>query len=333
MNAVSSTFTHGKAYHGDCMEVIRTIGSETVDSVITSPPYWQLRDYGYDGQWGNEPDFNDYLDKMIDLMYELKRVLKPTGSMWINLGDTYATFRGKNGQCPDRRERNRGIQKNTRSKHHLDRPNKSKYDKSLLLIPHRFAIRCIDELDLILRNDIIWAKPHAMPESVRDRFGKYHEYMFFFVKERKYYFDLDSIRDPLSESSIIRLSQDLSKQNGSSRTYGGMKKNGNIKACAHPLGKNPGDVADFWAINPSKTKLNHFATYNIELIRKPVIAGSPLGGVILDPFAGTGTTAIAAIKYDRKFIMIEKSKEYYDIMTRNINAYDAHYKLELGEAI
>ncbi len=330
---ITNLFQHGKTIFGDCLEMVRTLSDESVDSVITSPPYWQLRDYGFAGQWGAEKNFDEYLDKMIELMFELKRVLKPTGTMWINLGDTYATFRGKNGQSPDMKERNRGIVKNQKSKHHLDRPNRMNIEKSLLLIPHRFAIRCIDELGLRLRNDIIWAKPHGLPESVQDRFTKKHEYVFFFVKEPKYYFDLDSIREPLKLESIQRLSQNIAQQQGSSRGHGGMKKNGNLKACAHERGKNPGDVSDFWAINPiqKKDNTNHFAKYNIELIRKPILAGSPVDGVILDPFAGTGTTAIAAIKYDRRFIAIEASEEYYSLMNSNIEAIDSQLKIPFPE--
>ena len=328
-------FINGTAYLGDCLETLRNIPGESVDSVITSPPYYQLRDYNFDGQWGSEVDYREYLDKMISLMSELKRVLKPIGTMWVNLGDTYGTFRSKSGHQPDQNERNknRGIVKNIKSKHHLTRPNKNHMDKSLMLIPHRFAIRCIDELGLILRNDIIWAKPHGMPESVTDRFTKKHEFIFFFTKESDYYFDLDSIREPLSQSSLDRLSQNLSNQTGSNRTYGGKKKNGNLKACAHPNGKNPGDVSDFWAINPGKSSNIHFATYNIDLIRKPVLAGSPMGGVILDPFAGTGTTAAAAIEYDRKFIMVEANKEYFNLMCTNLHGRESQLKINFEEVI
>lgn len=329
------TFENGVAYFGDALETVKQLQTESIDSIITSPPYYQLRDYGFEGQWGSEVDFRDYLDKMVLLMIELKRVLKPTGTMWVNLGDTYGTFRGKSGQCPDQAERNknRGIVKNIRSKHHLHRPNKNQYDKSLMLIPHRFAIRCLDELELILRNDIIWAKPHGMPESVTDRFTKMHEFIFFFVKQKDYYFNLDGIRDPLALTSIVRLSQDVENQQGSTRAHGGRKLNGTIKACAHKNGKNPGDVADFWAIDPGKTTGNHFAIYSSELIKKPIIAGSPEGGIILDPFGGTGTTAFSSIRHGRKFIYIDGSQEYYQNFCKEMDRYDAQLKIQFPEAI
>jgi len=171
--------------NGDCLEVLKTFDAESIDSVITSPPYWQLRDYGWSGQWGLEKTYQEYLDKMIELMKELKRVLKPTGTMFINLGDSYGTVSGamKDGKF--------GV-KNTNNQQFAQPKS---IDKSLLLIPHRFAIRCIDELGLILRNDIIWAKRNGMPESVKDRFSKKHEFIFFFVKSQKYYFDLDGVRE------------------------------------------------------------------------------------------------------------------------------------------
>lgn len=324
-------FINGVAYLGDCLETLRKLPGECIDSVITSPPYWQLRDYHFDGQWGMESDFKEYLNKMVELMSELKRILKPMGTMWINLGDTYSTFRGKSGQSPDQKERqkNRGIVKNTRSKHHLDRPNKNQYDKSLMLIPHRFAIRCIDELGLILRNDIIWAKPNGMPESVTDRFSKKHEFIFFFVKNQEYYFDLDSVREGHSPNTLTR------NKYGKCGYGEGFAKVTPFKPgdFAHPNGKNPGDVSDFWEIGTKPSAANHFATYNTELIKKPVLAGSPLGGVILDPFAGTGTTAVAAIEYDRKFLMIEANKDYFNLMCNNLHGHESQLKINFEEAI
>ena len=176
-------------YEGKCLDVIRTFPDKSIDCVITSPPYWQLRDYGWDGQWGNEPTFQMYLENLWSLMDEIWRVLKDTGTVWINLGDTYGSFRGsssassfsRNGNGDNRHEMN-------------ERPNKGKFEECLLLIPHRFAIGCIDR-GWIMRNDIVWAKRNGMPESVTDRFSKKHEYFFFMAKSEKYYFDLESIRD------------------------------------------------------------------------------------------------------------------------------------------
>lgn len=321
-------FINGTAYHGDCLEVLKTLPGECVDSVITSPPYWQLRDYNFDGQWGMEADFNVYLEKMLSLMNELKRILKPMGTMWINLGDTYSKSVNQNNNG---RGHSTLDSQNGKIKIHTRNPTKcikSLPDKSLMLIPHRFAIRCIDELGLILRNDIIWAKPNGMPESVTDRFSKKHEFVFFFVKNKKYYFDLDSVRDKpytsLDRKDTVNILR-KTVRSGLKSDSGFMKNN--------PLGKNPGDVSDFWDLPTKSSSAEHFATYNTDLIRKPVLAGSPVGGIILDPFAGTGTTAVAAIQYDRKFLMIEGNKEYYNLMCNNIRNHDLQLKLNFEEVI
>lgn len=317
-------FTNGTAYLGDALQVVKSLDSNSVDSVITSPPYYQLRDYGFDSQWGLEQDYKDYLNKMIELMSELKRVLKPTGTMWVNLGDTFNNISG-NAKMKEPKSLllgdkiSEGQIRGGKSKVIQPMPN-----KSLMLIPHRFAIRCIDELGLILRNDIIWAKRNGMPESVTDRFSKKHEHIFFFVKQKDYYFDLDSIKDKL----II--------QNVKGVKFGGNKGDSNPKGiysgneydASKLIGKNPGDVSDFWEITTKPNPKNHYATYNSELIRKPLIAGSPVGGVILDPFGGTGTTAFTAAKYDRQFIYIDANQEYFNEFTKEMNFADSQMKLE-----
>jgi DNA modification methylase len=172
-----------KIYNEPCLDTLKHMPNDFLDCVITSPPYWQLRDYGYDGQWGLEPTFNQYLENLWSMMDEIYRVLKPTGTVWINLGDTY-----------------------------------QRSNKCLLLIPHRFAIGCIDR-GWIVRNDIIWAKRNGMPESVTDRFSKKHEYFFFMVKSESYFFDLDAIRDKvkfdlikMNESSFIDVNYNITSE-------------------------------------------------------------------------------------------------------------------------
>jgi len=312
-------FINGTAYFGNALETLKQIESVSVDSVITSPPYYQLRDYGFDGQWGLESDYKDYLDKMIDLMRELKRVLKPTGTMWVNLGDTYA----------GNKEGNTDLKINNLSNlSRIKKQVKGIPNKSLMLIPHRFAIRCIDELGLILRNDIIWAKPNGMPESVTDRFSRKHEFIFFFVKNQKYYFDLDSVRDKpytsLDRKDTVNILR-KAVRSGLKSDSGFMKNN--------PLGKNPGDVSDFWEITTKPNPKNHYATYNSELIRKPLIAGSPVGGVILDPFGGTGTTCFLATQFERRFIYIDANKEYFNNFVKEMSYRESQYKLNFEDVI
>jgi len=280
-----------------------------------------------------ESDYKDYLDKMIDLIWELKRVLKPTGTMWVNLGDTYSSkTKGTGGMNSEKLKIKNN--ENYQAFRSATKTNIEIMEKSLMLIPHRFAIRCIDELGLILRNDIIWAKPNGMPESTTDRFSKKHEFIFFFVKNQKYYFDLDSVRENIKEASRIRLSQNIESQNGSYRAVlGGYKNNGTMKAVAHSLGKNPGDVSDFWEITTKPNPKNHYATYNSELIRKPLIAGSPVGGVILDPFGGTGTTCFLATQFERRFIYIDANKEYFNNFVKEMSYRESQYKLNFEDVI
>jgi len=204
--------------HGDCLEIMKTLEDKSVDCVITSPPYWQLRDYGFPEQWGLEPTYQEYLEHLWSLMDEIWRVLKDSGTVWINLGDTYSN----SGGCGWTGLESKNFKQKAQPHRVKDLP-----PKCLLLIPHRFAIGCIDR-GWIMRNDIIWAKRNGMPESCRDRFTKKHEYFFFMVKRKKYYFDLDSIRKPLAKSSIQRLSQNIESQIGSDRVPN--KANGNMKA-------------------------------------------------------------------------------------------------------
>lgn len=291
-------------YNEPCLETCKRLQNESVDCVITSPPYWQLRDYGYPEQWGLEPTFNEYLEHLWTLMDEIYRILKPSGTVWINLGDTYNGNKVGNTS-------NKGYNENTI----VDTFRKNKIegvrDKCLLLIPHRFAIGCIDR-GWIVRNDIIWAKRNGMPESVTDRFSKKHEYFFFMVKSEKYFFDLDAIKDRAMPDNSIRDRDNTKLNNTPGRSkMAGLKKNDYTT-------KNPGSVSDFWDIPTKPNKDKHYAQYSDSLISKPILAGCPEGGIIYDPFMGSGSTADAAIRANRKFIGSEASKEYYDLCSKRI---------------
>ena len=331
-------YPHGKIINADVLEGLKGLEDESVDCVITSPPYWQLRDYGYPEQWGLEPTFQEYLEHLWQMMDEVYRVLKPGGTVWINLGDTYGSFRGKSGQGADSFERAAGINKKESPKNSLDRPSnmRAKFDKCLLLIPHRFAIGAI-ERGWILRNDIIWAKPNGMPESVTDRFSKKHEFIFFFTKQQKYFFDLDAVREPHKEDSIKRAARAHKGLKTHGAVYGAnwdqenvgyqnldeRLANGELRM-VNTNGKNPGDVSDFWAITTKPSSAKHYATFNNELISKPILAGCPEGGIVLDPFAGTGTTLLYAHDLGRKFIGVEASEKYFN---DTVERMDQHFGL------
>lgn len=288
-------------------------------------------------------------------MDECYRLLKDEGTVWINLGDTYGSFRGKSGRAPDSMEREKGLTES--NKYVRDMPDKNDYEKCLLLIPHRFAIGCIDR-GWLIRNDIIWAKRNGMPESVTDRFTKKHEFIFLMVKQQNYYFDLDSIRDDHKTESIKRYQYDFNgnpdgldrKQSGRPQTKATTKIPsesaelfGSPRASVHrgakhtspkshandqtskdvlydnPLGKNPGSVSDFWDIVTQPSNEEHYAAYNTKLIDKPIISGCPKDGIILDPFCGTATTGLRAIELGRKFIGIEGSEKYVTQANKKLN--------------
>lgn len=298
-----------KVIQGDALETLKEFPNESIDCVFTSPPYWQLRDYGWKEQWGLEKTYEEYLEKLWSLMAEIHRVLKPKGTVWFNLGDTFGTQSGTG----------RGKQYFSKStaKDHVENGStllKGKVPhKSQLLIPHRFAIGCM-ERGWIVRNDIVWAKKNSMPESVKDRFTKKHEFVFLLVKNRDYFFDLNKVREPHKEESVERTKRNW---NGH-REKGSSYENMNIGKMCHPNGKNPGDVSDFWIFQNKGGHDKHYAKYSSDLLTKPILAGCPKGGIVLDPFCGTASTGIRAIELGRNFIGIEGKKEYCRIAEKNL---------------
>ncbi len=316
-----------KVHLGDCLELFKLLPDKSIDCVITSPPYWQLRDYKWDGQWGLEPTYQLYLENLWSMMDEVHRVLKDGGTCWINLGDTYSTQSGTNAAlAAGRNYESESTYLTNRGESELLIKDKSLPNKCLLLIPHRFAIGCIDR-GWIVRNDIIWAKRNGMPESVTDRFSKKHEFIFLMVKQERYYFDLDGIRDRQSAATIKRYDYGWNgneerdyvngPQNNMNRYLGDAEK----KKEAIEKGKNPGSVSDFWDITTKPSSEEHFASYNDELIGKPIIAGCPKGGIVLDPFAGTATTGCRSLELGRKFIGFEGSEKYVEMGNKNLAPY------------
>lgn len=297
-----------KIYNEPCLETLVRMPSKFLDAVITSPPYWQLRDYGYEGQWGLEPTYQQYLEHLWSMMDLIWLKLKDGGTVWINLGDTYSSNRWSNTES--------GTGISGKYADILTNKNIQEPNKCLLLIPHRFAIGCIEH-GWIMRNDCIWAKRNGMPESVTDRFSKKHEYFFFMVKSEKYFFDLDAIRDKALTTDVTKNGtwsgdrnltiQPISDKN----TLGGVNEKG----------KNPGSVSDFWDIPTKPSSHKHYASYNDELLKKPVLAGCPEGGIIYDPFMGTGSTAEVALRSNRKFIGSEMSANYLRIANDRLNPY------------
>lgn len=326
-----------KIYNMDVMEGLKQFPDKSIDCVVCSPPYWKLRDYKWNGQWGLEPTFHKYLDNLWKMMDEIYRILKDEGTVFINLADTYSTQGGQNrgkAYVYDKyKVENRELGTT------LIKGDQGYPSKNLLLIPHRFAIGCMDR-SWIVRNDIVWSSFNKMPESTRDRFARKKEYFFFFVKQSNYYFDLDSIRNKPTyiEKRKNRIVYNSNKEDSDNRT--------NTFLPGNPKGKNPGDVIDYWEdiieldnmpemfdVPTKASKDKHFAMYNEKLIEPLIKAGCPEGGVVLDPFAGSGTTPIVALKNNRKFVAIEGKKEYCEEMESKIEKVKENLKTDIFNLI
>lgn len=321
-----------KILQGDCIEVLKQLEAGSVQTCITSPPYWNLRDYGVEGQLGLEQTPTEFINKMVDVFREVRRVLKDDGTIWINIGDSYASpAKNRSTEAAKAKGNLEGgywtqeqsVQTKTKIVDGLKR-------KDLVGIPWMlaFALRADG---WYLRQDIIWHKPNPMPESVKDRFTKSHEYIFLLSKSDKYYFDQESVLEKCSPNTNQRLSQDVINQIGSERAHGGSRSDRPMKAVGRKFdpaagNKNNPDFDSAMAIMPEKRnkrsvwtvstkpfKEAHFATYPKELILPCVLAGSKPGDIVLDPFFGSGTTGLVAQEHERKYIGIELNPEYIKI--------------------
>lgn len=306
-----------KIYCGNALEVLKTFPDESVDCIVTSPPYWALRDYGVDGQLGLEPDFNDYIRRLCDIFDECKRVLKKEGTCWVNIGDTYYTKSGSafendniTNKSKEEIEKTTGINKanEIRGKGLLK-------EKNLCLIPFRFTLE-MQNRGWIVRNVIIWHKPNCMPSSVKDRFTVDFEYVFFFVKNKKYYFN--QIFEDFKEATKERVKYNFNK------TKSDLCKETSIKFTGQNIFKgilNGRNKRCVWTITTKPFKEAHFAVYPEDLIEPMIKAGCPENGIVLDPFIGSGTTAVVALKQNKRFIGIELNPEYVKMAENRIKPF------------
>lgn len=286
--------------HGDVLNVLRTLPSESVNCVVTSPPYFGLRDYGVSGQIGNEPSPDAYVKKLAAVFREIWRVLRKDGVVWLNLGDSYSGG-GKGGHSEAKRSKNwQPVYANKNINYGMG-------SKQLLGIPWRVAFS-LQAGGWILRSDVIWHKPNPMPESVKDRCTVSHEYVFMLTKSPRYYFDADAIKEKTSRGGeLVRLGmKSLSKGQA---TAANIKASGNGKAefVISPLLANKRSV---WTVPTQSYKAAHFAVFPPALIEPMILAGCPVGGVVLDPFMGSGTTALVARYHKRHYLGIELNAAY-----------------------
>ena len=290
------------------------LADNSVDLVVTSPPYFALRSYQdggehYAGQIGDEPTPAEFVAALLEVTAECVRVLKPSGSLWVNLGDKYVSDNRGSGYSEKRKE-SKWAPPGDRG--YVGRDVAPR--KSLIGIPWRYALRCIDDLGLILRAEVIWSKPNGLPESVTDRVRRSHEQWFHFTLSPRYFSAVDEIRephvtDPKVLARLTSIQSDPDGHNTRNRVNEGRHKMGT----EHPLGKLPGSV---WTVPteplrvPDHLGVDHFAAFPTEWPKRIIQGWSPQGGTVLDPFGGTGTTAMVAKALGRHGITVDMSADY-----------------------
>lgn len=341
-------------HNQNCLEGLKLLPDNCIDCCVTSPPYFGLRDYGTEEQIGMEQTPDEFVDKLLQVFSEVKRVLKPEGTLWLNLGDSYAANRGY--QVPDNKHKDVGNSMGMKASDFGLKP------KDLIGVPWMVAF-ALRGSGWYLRQDIIWHKPNPMPESVTDRCTKSHEYIFLLSKSQKYYYDIDAIRTPVKDSTVQRMMQQIEDQKGSDRVPGktngtmkavgpgrkpriGVDTNGGnqasetgIKAYSHRgtgdkkltghsgnfdsegnlIGDGMANKKSVWTVTTKPFKEAHFATFPEDLIVDCIKAGCPEGGIVLDPFMGAGTTALVARKLNRNYIGFELNPDYIKIANKRLH--------------
>lgn len=321
-------------HQGDCLAVLQTLPEASVDCCVTSPPYWGLRDYGIAGQIGMEQTPDQFVAALADVFDEVRRVLKPAGTCWVNLGDSYQNAKGQaHGVDPKQPARRHGLRPQDVTVPGLK-------PKDLVGIPWMFAFEA-RRRGWFLRADVIWSKPNPMPESVTDRPTKSHEYVFLLTKSKRYHYDAAAIREPYAASTLLEFERSYTgeatkdyagagaqnpsavkkritdKQRGHGRRHAGFNDRWDDmpKDEQQQRGANKRSV---WTIATKPFREAHFATFPEALVEPCIRAGCPADGVVLDPFCGAGTTGVVAAKLNRRFIGIELNPAYIAIAEKRI---------------
>ena len=315
----------------DCLAALRDLPDESVNCCVTSPPYYALRDYGMDAQIGREDSPEEYIRRLVLVFREVRRVLTEDGTLWLNIADTYShptkstILQGtpggtgnKGGYLDPKNPKGRNGQSVS-----LARRASECKQKDMIGIPWllAFALRADG---WYLRSDIIWCKANPMPESCKDRPSRCYEHVFLLTKSKKYYYDVLAIAEPIAEGTAARYKGGRSASSKYAEEIPGQGKVQKLNAARAAGTITDADISpvrnarDVWHINTVPYKGGHFAAYPPKLAERCILAGCPRGGIVLDPFFGSGTTGLAAVKNDRRYIGIELNAEYCELAKERI---------------
>lgn len=302
----------------DCLLALRDLPDESVNCCVTSPPYYALRDYGMDAQIGREDSPEEYIRRLVLVFREVRRVLTADGTLWLNIADTYCGTGNKGGYLDPKNPKGRNGQSVP-----LARRASECKQKDMIGIPWllAFALRADG---WYLRSDIIWCKANPMPESCKDRPSRCYEHVFLLTKSKKYYYDALAIAEPIAEGTAARYKGGRSVSSKYAEEIPGQGKVQKLNAARAAGTITDADISpvrnarDVWHINTVPYKGGHFAAYPPKLAERCILAGCPRGGIVLDPFFGSGTTGLAAVKNDRRYIGIELNAEYCELAKERI---------------
>jgi len=308
--------------HGDALEMLKTLPDNYVQCIVTSPPYYGLRDYGVEGQIGLESSPKEFVSKLVDVFREARRVLKDDGTLWVNIGDTYATAAHNENKVFGNPEFNANRPSRELTKTPMRNIPAGFKPKDLMMIPARVAIALQDD-GWWVRSDIIWNKPTAMPESVKDRPTKSHEYIYLLTKSEQYYYNADAIREPLKPKTFTTFGTHHRAQGNDALGLVKSDNWGRTVEFRQPKLTDAGEIAGankrtVWTVASQPYKEAHFATMPPKLIEPCILAGSRPGDIVLDPFSGAGTTALVSLQHNRRYLGIELNAEYIKLAEKRI---------------
>ena len=306
-----------KIIYGDALKCLKSLPDSSVNMCVTSPPYYGLRDYGIDGQLGTEDTPALYIERLIDIFREVHRILRKDGTLWINIADSYAGS-GKGGWDSPIKS---GISQQQYNPKAFNMPKKWKGIKAKDMIGIQWSLAfSLRDDGWYLRSDIIWQKPNCMPESVKDRPTKSYEHIFLLAKSKKYYYDYEAIQVPATQSSIERARRAVSDIGKYANGIDGQTMQAIFIPRDHSEEHTMRNKRDVWEVSTNSYRVDgHFAMYPEKLIEPCILAGCPVGGVVLDPFFGSGTTGAVAKRLGREYIGIDINPEYCAIAEKRID--------------